>query len=76
MAKGANERLNVEIIGVGGRGEAAVAPFTEMCLFSMISPKFQGEKLHYNQDKMASANCKEANAHLRSLYAYNKEYLP
>lgn len=51
-------------------------PFTEMCLFSMISPNFQGEKLHYNQDKMASANCKEANAHLRSLYAYNKEYLP
>lgn len=75
-AKGANERLNVEIIGVGGRGEAAVAPFTEMCLFSVISSNFQGEKLHYNRDKMEFANCKEANAHLRSLYAYNKECLP
>lgn len=47
-----------------------------MCLLSMISLNFQGEKLHYNRDKMEFTNCKEANAHLRSLYAYNKEYLP
>ena len=47
-----------------------------MCLLSVISPNFQGEKLHYDQDKMEFTNCKEANAHLRSLYAYNKEYLP
>ncbi len=51
------------------------APFTEMCLLSMISLSFQGEKLNYNQDKMEFTNCKEANAHLRSLYDYNKEYI-
>lgn len=52
------------------------APFTEMCLLSMISLSFPGQPLHYNQEKMEFTNCKEANAHLRSLYAYNEEYLP
>ena len=52
------------------------APFTEMCLLSMVSLNFPNRKLLYNSDKMEFTNCKEANPHLRSLYEYKEEFLP
>ncbi len=51
------------------------APFTEMCLLSMISLSFPEQKLRYNPAKMAFDNCKEADAQIKSLYAYNKEFI-
>ncbi len=51
------------------------APFTEMCLLSMVSVNFQGEKLNYNSSKMEFTNCKDANKYIRSLYNYRTEFL-
>ncbi len=51
------------------------APFTEMCLLSMISVNFPEQKLAYNQEKMEFVNCKEANKYIKSLYDYKKEFL-
>jgi hypothetical protein len=52
------------------------APFTEMCLLSMISINFPNQELAYSPHKMAFLNCPEANAHIRSLYEYRSEFLP
>ncbi len=46
-----------------------------MCLLSMISLSFPEQKLRYNPAKMAFDNCKEADAQIKSLYAYNKEFI-
>ena len=52
------------------------APFTEMCLLSMISINFPNQKLNYDAKTMSFKNCKEADKYIRSLYAYNEEFLP
>ena len=52
------------------------APFTEMCLLSMISINFPNQELAYSPRKMEFINCPEANAHIRSLYEYRSEFLP
>ena len=52
------------------------APFTEMCLLSMISINFPNQELAYSPRKMEFINCPEANAHIRSLYDYRSEFLP
>ena len=52
------------------------APFTEMCLLSMISINFPEQKLEYDAKTMSFKNCKEADKYIRSLYAYNEEFLP
>lgn len=52
------------------------APFTEMCLLSMISISFPETKLEYDPKTMSFKNCKEADKHLKSLYNYNPEFLP
>ena len=52
------------------------APFTEMCLLNMIAINFKGKTLKYNPKKMEFSNCPEANKYIRSLYAYNDEFLP
>ena len=52
------------------------APFTEMCLLSMISINFPEQELAYSPRKMEFINCPEANAHIRSLYEYRSEFLP
>ena len=52
------------------------APFTEMCLLNMIAINFPNRELVYNPSKLAFANCPEADKYVRSLYAYNKEFLP
>jgi hypothetical protein len=52
------------------------APFTEMCLLNMIAINFKGKALKYNSKKMEFTNCPEANKYIRSLYAYNDEFLP
>ena len=52
------------------------APFTEMCLLNMIAINFPDQTLHYMPNKMAFANCPEANKYVRSLYNFNQEFLP
>ncbi len=52
------------------------APFTEMCLLSMISINFPEQKLEYDAKTMSFKNCREADKYIRSLYAYNEEFLP
>ena len=52
------------------------APFTEMCLLSMISINFPEQKLEYDAKTMSFKNCREAGKYIRSLYAYNEEFLP
>lgn len=52
------------------------APFTEMCLLSMISINFPEQKLEYDAKTMGFKNCREADKYIRSLYAYNEEFLP
>ncbi len=52
------------------------APFTEMCLLSMISIFFPEEALKYDASKMEFANKKEANKYIKSLYEYRQEFLP
>ncbi len=52
------------------------APFTEMCLLSMISIFFPEESLKYDASKMEFSNKKEANKYVKSLYEYRQEFLP
>lgn len=52
------------------------APFTEMCLLSMISISFPNQKLSYDSKNMRFSNCDQANAQIRSLYDYKTEFLP
>ena len=51
------------------------APFTEMCLLSMISLSFQNQRLNYDSKTMSFSNCKEADKHIRSLYDYKKVFI-
>ncbi len=52
------------------------APFTEMCLLNMISLCFPDRELTYIPSKMSFADCPEADRLVRSLYEYNKSFLP
>ncbi len=52
------------------------APFTEMCLLNMIAISFPNQELKYNAKKMEFTGNPEATRHVRSLYNYNKEFLP
>lgn len=52
------------------------APFTEMCLLSMISISFPNQKLAYDSKNLKFTNCAEANDQIRSLYNYKQEFLP
>ena len=52
------------------------APFTEMCLLNMIAINFPNRDLTYNPATLSFPNCPEADKYVRSLYAYNKSFLP
>jgi len=52
------------------------APFTEMCLLNTIGICFPDRDLTYIPSKMEFADCPEANVMVKSLYAYNEEFLP
>ena len=51
-------------------------PFTELVLLSMVGALVPNRELTYNSENMTFPNCPEANAFTKSLYAYNKEFLP
>ncbi|EDY80741.1 Oxidoreductase family, NAD-binding Rossmann fold protein [Verrucomicrobiia bacterium DG1235] len=51
------------------------APFTEVALLGNVS-LYAGERIEYDPKKMRVKNVKSANKYLRSLYDYNKEFLP
>ena len=52
------------------------APFTEMALLGMIGIIFPERELNYVPSTLSFANCPEADKYVKSLYAYNKEFLP
>lgn len=52
------------------------APFTEMALLGMVGILFPGRELNYVPSTLSFANCPEADKYVKSLYAYNKEFLP
>ncbi len=51
------------------------APFTEVALIGMASIAAQSP-LSYDPNTMSFTNCPEADKYIKSLYAYNKEFLP
>ena len=52
------------------------APFTEMALLGMIGIIFPERELNYVPSTLSFANCPEADKYVKSLYAYDKEFLP
>ena len=52
------------------------APFTEMALLGMVAILFPEKELTYKPSTMSFINCPEADRYVKSLYAYNKEFLP
>ena len=64
---GANEKLNVAVVGCGGRGFETV---------KAVGALVPDRELKYNPGTMSFDSCPEAERLVSSLYDYNPSFLP